>query len=537
MNALDLYAGIGGWSLGLGLAGVKVVASYEWWSEANLTNARNNRHQASEVDIRSIDFSRLPKVEVVVGSPPCTHFSLANRGGKGNILEGLKDVESFLQAVLTLRPRFWAMENVPRLATIFQSEINQGGVLHRFAELNPTVAVVDCSEWGVPQRRKRAIIGNFDLDLLLSYRKNCPTVTLGGVVSSLASDTAVDPVYGIKLAASEVTDHQKESYLSKEEERINRDAKENHPIYNGMSFPDDPSRPSRTVTATCTRVSRESIVIKDGAGFRRLTLRERAALQSFPITYRFYGGTHSGKQKMIGNALPPLFAYYVAHSMMGTPPSALPSPSVAIGRFVPPADPPPPTRPDRISTQYGLQRKFRACVPGLRFKSGTRFELSNFFRGPRPEWKIRFFFGDSKRVREVDLGGDLLTKMESIYGVRQSVARAKNALIEQGGLLNHCDPVKLQRVWGHRKENYRGPHDLVDSIADAVRTFIERDGCDMADACIGSLVDSWGSPPGSKKLVRNARGVFAGLVVCSVANEILASGKASRNSSKKQPSK
>ena len=46
-----------------------------------------------------------------------------------------------------------------------------------------------------------------------------------------------------------------EEALNPEEERMNRDMKINHPIYNRMSFPEDESQPARTITATCTRVS------------------------------------------------------------------------------------------------------------------------------------------------------------------------------------------------------------------------------------------------------------------------------------------
>jgi DNA (cytosine-5)-methyltransferase 1 len=35
VRAIDLYSGVGGWSLGLRLAGVEVVASYELWGPAN----------------------------------------------------------------------------------------------------------------------------------------------------------------------------------------------------------------------------------------------------------------------------------------------------------------------------------------------------------------------------------------------------------------------------------------------------------------------------------------------------------------------
>jgi DNA (cytosine-5)-methyltransferase 1 len=81
-TAVDLYSGVGGWSLGLRMAGIDVVSSYEWWSKANETNLRNNGHKTECLDIRQLSPSSVPKVDLIVGSPPCTHFSLANRGGK-----------------------------------------------------------------------------------------------------------------------------------------------------------------------------------------------------------------------------------------------------------------------------------------------------------------------------------------------------------------------------------------------------------------------------------------------------------------------
>lgn len=521
LRALDLYAGVGGWSLGLGMAGVDVVASYEWWGEANLTNHKNNRHSVISVDVRSLNLSSLPKVDIVVGSPPCTHFSLANRGGRGNILEGLKDIEKFLEVVECLRPRFWALENVPRLAAILQSEMNQGGSLHRFAHLDPVVAVLDASEWGVPQRRKRAIIGKFDLDLLLSYRSTRRFVSLGDVLNSLASNPAVDPVYGFMLDVHPLVDHLREDFFTFEEERLNRDAKSNHPVYNGMSFPDDISRPSRTVTATCTRVSRESIVVADGQGFRRLTIRERASLQSFPINYQFYGRTYSAKQKMVGNAVPPLLTYHIAHSMLGTSPADVPPPKKAIVSFVPPTDEPNHTKPDRKKSKHQQKRKFRATVPGLRFKSGTRFELSNSFESGKAKWRFRFFFGDSKHMGEMPLDGVLLDDMKSSPDLSPSIVKATNAVVEIGGILDSCDQDLLQSSWNRSKESRVHPHALVDAVSKAVGLFIKRDGCSSAVDCVSSLMQARGNPPGVNKVIRNAREVFAGMVVCSVVNGML----------------
>src|SRR5262245_36136777 len=111
LRAIDLYSGIGGWSLGLKMAGVDVVASYEWWDQANRTNEINNGHVTNTLDIRSVKLDALPKkIDVVVGSPPCTEFSFANRGGKGDIEDGLRDLRKFLEIVDFVRPTYWAME-------------------------------------------------------------------------------------------------------------------------------------------------------------------------------------------------------------------------------------------------------------------------------------------------------------------------------------------------------------------------------------------------------------------------------------------
>src|SRR5437868_3105230 len=98
IRAIDLYSGIGGWSLGLRLAGIDVITSYDRWGPANLTNLKNNRHPTQTVDIRQLALDELPHhIDVVVGSPPCSEFSFSNRGGNGDIADGLKDVIKFLE--------------------------------------------------------------------------------------------------------------------------------------------------------------------------------------------------------------------------------------------------------------------------------------------------------------------------------------------------------------------------------------------------------------------------------------------------------
>ncbi len=179
-RAIDLYSGIGGWTLGLKLAGIETVASYEWWDQAVETHERNFSSHVAAGDIRSrpID-SYPPSISFVVGSPPCTQFSFANRGGSGDVADGLKDIAAFLRVVRATRPRYWAMENVPRVAGILEEHLAPGGQLAEFADLVKVVTVVDMAEFGLPQRRRRMVAGDLPVRLLMSYRARIHRSTLG----------------------------------------------------------------------------------------------------------------------------------------------------------------------------------------------------------------------------------------------------------------------------------------------------------------------------------------------------------------------
>ena len=66
-----------------------------------------------------------------------------------------------------------------------------------------------------------------------------------------------------------------------------------------------PGRPSPTITTRFHSVSNGRFGHYDGEQARGLSLREGAALQSFPDDYRFYGYGMDGIARMIGNAVPP----------------------------------------------------------------------------------------------------------------------------------------------------------------------------------------------------------------------------------------
>lgn len=517
-TAIDLYAGIGGWALGLKFSGVELLGSYEWWREAAATHRANLRGPVHEVDIRSLDVSLLPDtVDFVVGSPPCTEFSFSNRGGQGDIADGLKDIEKFLEVVRRLRPRAWAMENVPRVAGILERELASDGALSRFNDLVPVIQVVDAADWGVPQSRKRMIAGNFDFQLLEAYKSVWPMRTLGEVVEALAAGIT-DPVFGWPVG--DLTDNLPEPPLDAEEERLNRESKTFHRVYNKMSFPDRTDRPARTVTALCTRVSRESIVIGAPGNYRRLSIRERASLQSFPVAYQLQGDSYTSRLKMVGNAIPPLLAFNVVQALKGTPVQELALPVVTPKLATPVAS----ILPVTPTKKFQAKRRFASAIPGLRFGSGVRFELSNACDAGRAvEWRVAFYHGSSKDVRCVSMD-DELSAWSSCRAIASWIESVSTATAERCAKLPD-DPIKLQETW-IRKTPGDGPFEVLDALGElAGRALAELNDLNVDTAEIWSTlagplaIAPSGTPRGAnRKLARFASPILAGLAVGSAFN-------------------
>lgn len=536
MRALDFYSGVGGWSLGLQMAGIDVVQSYERWATANSTNQKNNHHKTSQVDIRTLDLDGLPKkIDFVVGSPPCTQFSLSNRGGGGDHEDGLLDIIRFFEIVDRLNPKKWAMENVPTVAKIIAAETKRGGRLYKFRHLDIKAEILSLDRYGLPQRRRRCIAGNFDFELLKSYANCIPQKTLGDVIRAFASPSFVDPIYGIRISENDLIDHGYEEPLSAEEERINRTAKVAHTVYNSMQFPDPLERPVRTITATSTRVSRESVVIEDVSQpgrYRRLTIRESASAQGFPATFQFFGGSYGQKIRMVGNAVPPLFSFYVGQAILGIEAASLMCPRESISKFKPTNERPSETKLDRAGSKFPLTRRFRFSIPNLRLKSGVRFELANDVSGPEVAWSVRLYFGTSKDIKCLLLHKLLLDKITSRLP-RKIASMASAELRSLKTRLSNFDVKKIQEAWRHQAgcESHH-PFMLVDSIGDAGARLAQafQPYSSEAEKLVSTaILTQFGSGKrkekivGLEKLSRYAPMILAGILTGATANLALTS--------------
>src|SRR2546428_5203166 len=269
----DLYCGAGGFSEGFRQAGFKIKWAVDNWEPA-VTTFRKNFPEARVMpgNMLDMDPSKLEHVDVLVGGPPCTHFSLANKGGNGDLKLGLSLVARFLDAVEAIKPDYWIMENVPNLELILKRppDAEKSLSAERVQKYMPRTQVFHADEFGVPQSRRRLFAGTFP----------DPTPVHGGpvpmkrVVFGLPSPSedhrkplpriVHDPLYDhVKISPAKLTDHFYDTTLSWAQIEMARMWKEHHPWYGKMRFPDSVDKPSRTIAATATKSSRASIVIKD----------------------------------------------------------------------------------------------------------------------------------------------------------------------------------------------------------------------------------------------------------------------------------
>ena len=164
MNFLDLFAGIGGFRLGMERAGHKCVGYCEIDKYARLSyNAIHNTE--GEIDYKDItevtneEFRKLRgKVDVICGGFPCQAFSIA-----GNQL-GFEDARGTLfyeiaRAAEQIKPRYLFLENVRNLLSHDKGK-TFARMLKILDELGYDVEwqVLNSKNFGVPQNRERVFI-------------------------------------------------------------------------------------------------------------------------------------------------------------------------------------------------------------------------------------------------------------------------------------------------------------------------------------------------------------------------------------------
>ena len=165
----ELFAGVGGFRIGLARAGWKTVFSNQWEPATKVQHASSvyvanfGKEGHSSEDIAKV--KRIPKnFDLMVGGFPCQDYSVAKTLSHAKGLKGKKGVLwwEILRLVEIHKPKFVFLENVDRL---LKSPSSQRG--RDFAVMLRTLGdagyivewrVVNAAEYGFPQRRIRVFI-------------------------------------------------------------------------------------------------------------------------------------------------------------------------------------------------------------------------------------------------------------------------------------------------------------------------------------------------------------------------------------------
>ena len=344
-RVIDLFAGVGGLSLGFEKKGFDVVLANEYDASIATSYIANHKNTKMIVgDITSLDledtFGKLAgTIDVVIGGPPCQGFSQKEQR------KTIHDERNFLfkyyvSVVELVKPKYFVMENVPNLLTAeggyFRHEIEE---LFNKLGYSLEYGVLNASDYGVPQNRRRAvIIGKLDGDapkLPVPKRNN---VTIWDAISDLAY-----------LESGEGSEEQEYKYPAESDyEKMLR--KDSSKLFNHIATKHSPLALERLAlippnagrevlpeehltksiySGTWTRMKKDEISVTITTRFdtpssgkfthpflnRAITVREAARIQSFPDNFHFVGNKGS-QMKQVGNAVPPLLAAAIAEVIM-----------------------------------------------------------------------------------------------------------------------------------------------------------------------------------------------------------------------------
>jgi len=154
----DLFCGAGIGGLGFKLAGFKTIYAFDNNPHAVATYNMNVEPVAYIADANLININELPYTDVITAGFPCKPFSVAGK----NL--GLNDVKHGNLGLITLniisikKPKAFLIENVSGLTNKQHKQTFKEMVEFLQQDYNVTHELIDCGDYGVPQKRIRVFI-------------------------------------------------------------------------------------------------------------------------------------------------------------------------------------------------------------------------------------------------------------------------------------------------------------------------------------------------------------------------------------------
>lgn len=160
MKFIDLFAGIGGFRLGMEMVGHECVGFCEIdkFAEKSYRAMHDTEGEWFADDIRTVDPRDIPEFDCITGGFPCQSFSVAGKRG------GFQDTRGTLffeiaRIIRERQPKLVFLENVKGLLN-HDGGRTFGTILNTFWELGYDVEwqLLNSKDFGVPQNRERVFI-------------------------------------------------------------------------------------------------------------------------------------------------------------------------------------------------------------------------------------------------------------------------------------------------------------------------------------------------------------------------------------------
>lgn len=398
LNTIDLFVGCGGLSEGFEQSRkYKMIGAVEWEPSPvkELRNHLKNRWGINDAEERVLQFDiqrteelfngwedekfgrskgldalvGSHQLDVIIGGPPCQAYSVAGRiRDEHGMREDYRNYlfESYLEVVQHYKPKVFVFENVPG---ILSAKPGDGSVKiidliqKAFADAGYVVlpnlsnAIIDMTEYGVPQNRKRIII----LGVSKAYYGDKAETMVEEFYSSYLPEYKVEKKATVREAIGDLPKLKPlDEPISYSGRRLSHEIPV--PLINGhisryhskrdidlFRFLEEDIASGRkeytnteSLKALYTKLTGKTSnvhkyyvlrwnepsnlipahLFKDGLRHihpdpeqaRTITVREAARLQTFPDDY-YFNCSQTDAFKMIGNAVPPLFAKKVAYAV------------------------------------------------------------------------------------------------------------------------------------------------------------------------------------------------------------------------------
>ncbi len=302
MKVVSLFSGVGGLDLGFINAGHEIIWANDNYADAVETYKKNIGKHILLKNIEDVSIDEIPNHDILIGGFPCQGFSVANMKRTESDARNKLYLE-FLRVLINKRPKFFVAENVKGILSLSKGKVFEM-ILEDFssAGYNVKYKVLNAANYGVPQKRQRVII--------IGIRKNIAQNISHPEPTHSENDFTfynTKPWVSIGEALKNIPDPDKKNNLK------NHTYSKFKLKFNGYlgNRAIDPDKPAPTVTARGDSKG-GVVVLHHPSNLRRMSVRELASTQSFPLDFEFIG-TNSSAYRQIGNAVPPRLAIAIAN--------------------------------------------------------------------------------------------------------------------------------------------------------------------------------------------------------------------------------